>query len=159
MMRTLRSWKRESRLLLIIAELSGARPASALDVMTVDFLLQHPSLLRRFVRQSASSLPSGVEPSAEEAESSEETLLRWKRSLMAQVVSPMLGRLIARGLVAQSQAGDMSLLPHGRQIAGEIQATLRPSEVSRVQAVARQMGRDRPKAREWLRAALVEESS
>lgn len=156
MMRTLRSWKRESRLLLIVAELSGSGADTALEVLTVDFLLQHPSLLRRIVRHGASGLPAAAEPTAAEAESSEEDFLRWKRSVVDQVVAPMLGRLIARGLIAQSPAGGLVVRPLGENVADELRPGMNPREASRLRALAGQVQKDRAQAREWLQAALAE---
>jgi hypothetical protein len=157
MMRTLRSWKRESRLLLIVAELSQARMPSGADVLAADFLLQHPSLLASFARRSAGALPPIAEPPASEVESSEEALLRWKRSVGAQIVAPMLGRLIARGLIAQSREGRLVILPSGERAVQELRGRQGSPEQSRLGFVAEQIQADDQQAREWLRAALAED--
>lgn len=157
MMLTPRSWKRESRLLLIAVELSQAEDASSADVFTVDFLLQHPSLLRSFARRGARSLPPAAEPSASETESSEEAFLRWKRSVGAQILTPMLGRLIARGLLSLSSQGRLAISPRGRQIADELREGLRPREQARLNIVAEEVRADEQGARVWLRDALAEE--
>lgn len=131
-------------------------PSNA-DVFAVDFLLQHPSLLRPFARRSARSLPPAAEPPASEVESSEEALLRWKRSVGAQILAPMLGRLIARGLVTQSREGRLAILPRGKRAAQELQGSFGSPEQSRLMFVAEQIQADEQGARELLRAALAEE--
>lgn len=142
-----------------MTELSGSQPASMSEILTVDFLLQHPSLLSRFARQGASSLPSAAEPSIAEMESSEEAFLRWKRSVVEQIAAPMLGRLIARGLVARSPTGELFLQPRGRKVVEALRASLRSSEATRLRAVSERVDMNRPQAREWLQAALAEEPS
>lgn len=92
-------------------------------------------------------------------ESSEEAFLRWKRSVVEQIAAPMLGRLIARGLVARSPVGELSLQPRGRKVVEALQAGLRSSEATRLRAVSERVDLNRPQAREWLQAALAEEPS
>jgi len=156
-MPTPRSWKRESRLLLIVAELSQEQHASTTDVFTVDFLMQHPSLFRSFARRGARPLPALAEPSESETESSEEGLLRWKRSVGNQVLMPMLGRLVSRGLIAQSGDGRLAIRPRGLQAAKQLEGMLGRSEQSRLGVVAERVLTNERRAREWLRAALAEE--
>jgi len=131
-------------------------PSNA-DIFSVDFLLQHPSLLGSFARRSARSLPPAAEPPASEIESSEEALLRWKRSVGPQILAPMLGRLIGRGLIAQSREGRLAILPRGKQVAQELRGSLGSPEQSCLGFVAEQIQADEQGAREWLRAALTEE--
>jgi hypothetical protein len=92
-------------------------------------------------------------------ESSEEAFLRWKRSVVEQIAAPMLGRLIARGLLARSSTGELSLQPRGQNVVETLRAGLRSSEATRLRAVSEQVDKNRPQARQWLQAALAEEPS
>src|SRR5262245_58269362 len=98
-MRSPREKQREARLLLIVAALAGDDGAQAVDVFALDFLLQHPSLLALYLRGTRADLSASVAPGVTETESSEEALLRWKRSVGGRTLAPMIGRLIARGLI------------------------------------------------------------
>jgi hypothetical protein len=160
-MPTPRSWKREARLLLIVAELSKEEEgkAAVIDVFTVDFVLQHPSLLVSFASLGGHPLPVAAEPSAAEIETSEEVLLRWKRSVGDQVLAPMLGRLVSRGLVRQSGDNRVALRSHGIQVARQLERSLGQSEQARLGAVAKGVSENGHEAREWLRATLAKEST
>lgn len=155
-MRTLRSWKREARLLLIVEALSKAGEPSSSDAFMVDFLLQHPSLLSAFARHGTQKLPPAAEPHQTETESSEEALLSWKRSVGDQVLAPMLGRLVSRGLVGRSGDGRIAILPLGSQMANGLQKRLGTLEKARLEFVTQQVETDQHGAREWLREALAE---
>jgi hypothetical protein len=159
-MTPLRTWRRESRLLLIVAELAKASPATMQDVLTVDFLLQHPSLLNRFPFEDVASLPSSVRPSDAETDSSEEALLRWKRSVLDRILHPMIGRLIARGLITGSDGGSFRLHPRSQRVAEQLRESLGEQELARLQLVGAQVAAaSSDDASAWLRAALGEEAT
>lgn len=160
-MRTPRSWKREGRLLVIVDALGEPEgvETSSLDVFTADFVLQHPSLLEVFFRQASRKLPPKANASIAEAESTEEAFLRWKRSVDSRLLTPMLGRLIARGLLGQSGDGRLWLRPTGVPIAERVRSSLGDRELARLNAVASQVHDHRVESRRWLAAALGEGTS
>lgn len=119
-----RTWQREARLLLTVAELDhGGHGATVDDVVAVDFLLQHPLALTRFAR-AHDRWPSSVLPTQDEAESTEETFLRWKRSVAQGVVTPLLGSLIGRGLVARTPQQTLRLTDLGEEVRDRLQEFL-----------------------------------
>lgn len=159
-MRSDREKWREARLLLIVAALSeGDVGAEAVDVFALDFLLQHPSLLRAFLRSSNLDLPARVVPTETEAESSEEALLRWKRSVSPRILAPMVGRLIARGLIRRKAGGRFELAKRGEEVANQLRQTTRGIEQERLPGLAALLAVDPRAARRSLLAALAEESS
>jgi hypothetical protein len=159
-MRSDRERWREARLLLIVAALSeGESSAEAVDVFALDFLLQHPSLLRAFLRSSKLELPANVVPSEVEAESSEEALLRWKRSVSARILAPMVGRLIARGLIRRRPRGQFELAIRGEEIAKQLRQVTGGIERERLARLAALLAMDPRAARQSLLAALAEGSN
>jgi hypothetical protein len=143
---------------LIVAELSDSRSAAITEVVAIDFLLQHPSLLHAFLRNGPAALPLAAEPSPAETDASEEAFLRWKRSAVDEVAVPMLGRLIARGLLARSSPDALVLLPRGAKAARELRSRVGGSEISRLSVIGEQVvDGDPTRAGVWLRSALAEE--
>jgi hypothetical protein len=119
-MRSPREKQREARLLVIVAALAGDDGAQAIDVFALDFLLQHPSILAPYLRGAKADLPSDAAPGAAEAESSEEALLRWKRSVSGRVLAPMVGRLIARGLICRAPSGRFAPTSRGVEVVNNL---------------------------------------
>lgn len=159
-MRSDRERLREARLLLIVAALSeGDSSAEAVDVFALDFLLQHPSLLRAFLRSSKFDLPANVAPSEVEEESSEEALLRWKRSVSARILAPMVGRLISRGLIRRGPRGHFELAMRGEEIAKQLRQVTGGIERERLASLAALLAMNPQAARQSLLAALAEGSS
>jgi hypothetical protein len=152
-----RAWAREARLLIVLV--AGTRDASQSDiedVLAVDFLLQHPSLLGPFVELADEEWQLGSLPSASEAESSEEALLRWKRVVGARVVAPMLGRIIARGLATHRPNGTLHGTSLGVVMAAEMSGRIDPERVRRAQRTAAIFRHDPFAAHERLRFVLAE---
>jgi hypothetical protein len=160
MMRTARTWQREARLLLIVAELTGkSRATPWADVVAVDFFMQHPSLLMHLVERSDRDWPAGALASEAEVESSEETLLHWKRSVEIPLLSPMFGRLIARGLLSQASDGTLLLTAEGEKAAKELESLDGVSQGIRLPVLAEAFLADLPASRKWLSDALAERVS
>lgn len=157
-MRSAREKRREARLLLIIAAVAKeGKAAEAVDVFTLDFLLQHPSLLRTYLRGTKLQLPPEAVPSATETESSEEALLRWKRSVGARALAPMIGRLIARGLVRRGSGGRFEVAPRGDEAIERLRGSTSSIERKRLPKLAAQVAENPLIARQSLLAALAEE--
>jgi hypothetical protein len=145
---------------LIIAALAGeGKAAEAVDVFALDFLLQHPSLLRSYLRGTKLRLPPDAVPSPTETESSEEVLLRWKRSVGGRTLAPMIGRLIACGLVRRRPGGSFELAPRGDQAAEQLRGSTGVIERERLPKLAAQVAANPPVARQSLLAALAEETN
>lgn len=120
-----RTWQREARLLLTVAELDHRGLGAAInDVAAVDFLLQHPLALMQFATRDTDQWPSSVLPTQDEADSAEETFLRWKRSVAQRVVAPLVGRLIGRGLVTRTPQQTLVLTDLGEEIQEQLRAFL-----------------------------------
>lgn len=159
-MRSAREKRREARLLLIIAALAEeGKAAEAVDVFALDFLLQHPSLLRSYLRGTKLRLPPDAVPSATETESSEEALLRWKRSVSGRTLAPMVGRLIARSLVRRRPGGRFELAARGDEAAEQLRGSTGAIERERLPKLAAQVAKNPSVARQSLLAALAEEAS
>lgn len=157
-MRGAREKRREARLLLIIAALTEEGKATeAIDVFALDFLLQHPLLLRSYLRGTKLRFPPDAVPSATEIESSEEVLLRWKRSVAGRTLAPMIGRLIARSLVRRRVDGRLELAPRGDEAAERLWASTGVIERERLPKLGAQVAANPPVARQSLLAALAEE--
>lgn len=155
-MRMLRSWKREARLLAIVAELGAVDRPSLEQLVLADFLLQHPSLLAGLARRLGSSLPDEAGASDVEIDSSEEALLAWKRAVGARPLLLMLGRLIARGLIRAEPSGSLALTPRGEEIAESLSGLPGLPERARLLAVSRWVEGEEESLRAWLRADLAE---
>jgi hypothetical protein len=152
-----RTWAREARLLIVLN--AGTRVphhSDVDDVLAADFLLQHPSLLVRIADLVADGWRFSSLPSASEADSTEEALLRWKRAVGARVVAPMLGRLIARGLVTHGHLGALRVTPHGMATAADAEEQFEPTHLERVKVTAAAFRDDPDGAHERLRRVLVE---
>lgn len=150
----LRTWAREGRLMVVLA--SGTREPAVSDVDTVlavDFLLQHPSVLERFVRYSDHAWTPDALPTVQETESSEEALLGWKRSVASGVVVPMLRRLLGRGLV-QRRDLTLALSPLGVGAADRLAGAMAPEQRGRVELLAAEFRANPELARERLTSAL-----
>ncbi len=148
---------REARLLLVIGALEREnREAMLADVLAVDFLLAHPAVLKAFIALDHALWPEGVRPSPGESDSSEETFLRWKRSVSGRVLAPLLGRLVARALVTQPRPGGLALSEAGVHAAAACAAILDAEEGERVRLCAGTFLSDRAGALERLRRSLVE---
>lgn len=155
-MRSSREKWREARLLLIIDALTGSgKGAEAVDVFALDFLLQHPSLLLAFLQDSSLKLPPDVVPSVAETESSEEALLRWKRSVGGRILAPMIGRLVARGLVRRRTDGRFALEKRGEEVAKRLGRSAGDIEGERLPRLAGQVAMNPQAARQSLLAALA----
>ncbi|MGI8730456.1 MAG: hypothetical protein ACR2LK_10785 [Solirubrobacteraceae bacterium] len=152
-----RVWAREARLLIVVN--AGTRTpnhSDVDDVLAADFLLQHPSLLIRFADLLGDGSRFWLLPSASEADSTEEALLRWKRAVAARVVAPMLGRLIARGLVTHDRLGTLRVTPHGMATAVRAAAQLEPMRLERIERTAAAFRDDPDSVNERLRLVLIE---
>jgi hypothetical protein len=153
-MRDLRTWAREGRLMVVLA--CGTREPQVSDVdglMAVDFLLQHPSVLQRFARLSDHGWRPDVMPRVTETDSSEEALLRWKRTVAGGVVVPMLRRLIGRGLVERRGIA-LGVTALGVSIA-DLVAEMTSEQRGRVELLAADFRTDPEVARERLTSALL----
>lgn len=131
--------------------------AEAVDVFALDFLLQHPSLLRTYLRGTRLQLPPEAVPSATETESSEEALLRWKRSVGSRALAPMIGRLIARGLVRRRSGGRFEVASRGDEAIERLRGSTGSIERERLPLLAAQIVESPLVARQSLLAALAEE--
>lgn len=152
----LRSWARDGRLIVVLAAGTRAEAISDLEGLpAVDFLLQHPSALERFARFSDPAWAPATLPSVQEAESSEEALLRWKRSVASDVVVPMLGRLIGRGLVRR-QGLTLTLTPTGADAATQLAEGMGADRRDRVKLVTAEFRADPEQARRRSLNALSE---
>lgn len=159
-MTTTRAWLREGRLLLIVA--SGTRPDGAStvdDLLAVDFLLQHPSMLTAFADASSPHWRDWSLPSSSETQSSEETLLRWKRAVGASVVAPMLGRLIARGLIAHRWSGELRLTARGGSVAQRMSEAVGVAQRDRIALAAAEFRDGSDEAHDRLRFILEDRTS
>jgi hypothetical protein len=152
-----RAWAREARLLIVLNAGTRVPHRSAVDdVLAADFLLQHPSLLVRFADLVEEGWRLRSLPSASEADSTEEALLRWKRAVGSQVVAPMLGRLIARGLATHDRLGALRVTSHGMATAARAAARLEPMRLERIERTAAAFRDDADRAHERLRLVLTE---
>lgn len=152
-----RVWAREVRLLIVLSTGTRAPHHSDVDdVLAVDFLLQHPSLLVGFADLVDGGWRVWSLPSASETDSTEETLLRWKRAVGARVVAPMLGRLIARGLATHHSSGALRVTSHGRATAAGAAAQLEPMRLERIERTAFAFRDDPDGAHARLRLVLTE---
>lgn len=158
-MTSLREWKRELRLLLIVSEIADHGTADVVDVLAADFLLQHPSLLPSFAARGAASLPIDADVPASEVHSSEEAFLRWKRSVGDQAVAPMLGRLFARSLLTREGETGVRLTSAGKSLIANREQMLRSKDRSRLTFVVEQSRIGRAVTLERLRGALAEAAS
>jgi hypothetical protein len=159
-MASTRAWLREGRLLLIIA--SGTRPdgtSTIDDLLAVDFLLQHPSMLTAFADLSSQHWQVWSLPLSAEAQSSEEALLRWKRAVGASVVAPMLGRLIARGLIAHRPSGELRLTARGGGVAQRISEDVDLAQRDRITLAAAEFRDDSDEAHDRLRFILEDRAA
>lgn len=155
-MRDLRAWAREGRILAVLMHGTRSDGLSDLDgLCTVDFLLQHPSVLRRFARLSQTAWAPSLLPSVEEARSTEETFLAWKRSLAGQVIVPMLRRLIARELIERDSLY-LRLTAPGHAAAQRLQDELATERHERIERVIADFRVDPRQANTRLRRVLVE---
>jgi DNA-binding MarR family transcriptional regulator len=155
-MRDLRAWAREGRLLAVLVRGTRSDGLSDLDgLCAVDFLLQHPSMLRRFARLSRTAWSPSLLPSLQEARSTEETFLAWKRSLARQVIVPMLRRLVARGLIERDSLYLRPTAP-GHAAAQRLQDELAPERHERIERVIAEFRVDPEQANTRLRRVLVE---
>jgi len=141
-------------LLLIVAALAGDDDAQAVDVFALDFLLQHPSLLALYLRGTKADLSAGVVPGATETESSEEALLRWKRSVGGRTLAPMVGRLIARGLIRRTPTGGFALTSRGGEAVSDLGGAGGSIEGERLPRLAAHASRNPAASRQALLAAL-----
>jgi len=153
-MRSSREKQREARLLLIVAALAQDDGAQAVDVFAMDFLLQHPSLLAPYLRGTKADLPPDAVPGAAETESSEEALLRWKRSVGGRTLAPMVGRLIARGLICRVPTGRFALTSRGVEVVADLGGAGGPIDGERLPRLAAHASRNPVASRQALLAAL-----
>ncbi len=154
-MRDLRAWAREGRLLAVLVRGTRSDGLSDLDgLCAVDFVLQHPSVLRQFARLSQTAWSPSLLPSLQETRSTEETFLAWKRSLAGEVVVPMLRRLIARGLVERDSLY-LRLTAPGHAAAQRVQDGLSPERHERTERVTVEFRVDPERAHTRLRRVLV----
>lgn len=154
MIHDVRTYAREGRLLVVLAAGTRSPNVSDLDgLVGVDFLLQHPSLLERFAAFAKQPWEPGVRASSIEADSSEEALLGWKRSVAGDVVVPLLRRLLGRGLV-RSDRTTLELTVAGTEAASRVASAMASSQQRRVELVAGAFRSDPVLARDRLAAAL-----
>jgi hypothetical protein len=154
-----RAWAREARLLMILNTGTRAAQNSAIeDLLAADFLLQHPSLLVRFVDLANDGWRFWSLPSAAEADSTEEALLHWKRAVGTRIVAPMLGRLIARELVTHRR-GLLRVTPNGMTAATAAAAKLEPLRLERIVRTTESFRSNPAGAHKRLRRVLVETTS
>ena len=156
-MRDLRAWAREGRLLEVLMHGTRSDGLSDLDdLCAVDFVLQHPSVLRQFARLSQTAWSPALLPSPQESRSTEETFLAWKRSLAGEVIVPMLRRLIARGLVKRDSLY-LRLTTSGYEAAQRLQVGLAPERQERAERVTAEFRVDPDRAHTHLRRTLAGE--
>jgi hypothetical protein len=129
-------------------------PMSLRDLVALDFLLQHPSIFAPFVGRSAGLKNGGILPAVSERESSEEALLRWKRAVGPAVVTPMLGRHIARGLIRHDGLG-LRLTQRGAAIAHRFSEVMDVHMTERIDFATEVFRRDASDAHRRLREALA----
>lgn len=141
-------------MLLTVDELDEGLGASLDDVVAIDFLLQHPFALVRFAELSSTPWPVSALPQMQETESSEETLLRWKRSIALEVITPWLGRLIGRGLVTQTAARTFQMTALGAATQDKLTQALVEDHRERLQLLAKEFGADSGGARKRLSRAI-----
>lgn len=142
--------------MVVLAHGTRTPALSDLDgLLATDFLLQHPSVLERWARLSDHEWTTALLPSSQEAESSEEALLRWKRSVAGGVVVPMLRGLIGRGLV-ERQGVVVGLGRKGLDAAGRLSAAMAPDRRDRVKLVTAEFRADPAWARQRLWSALAD---
>jgi hypothetical protein len=139
---------------LIVAALTGDNGAQAVDVFALDFLLQHPSLLAPYLRSAKADFPPDAVPGAAETESSEEALLRWKRSVGSRTLAPMVGRLIARGLIRRAPIGRLALTSRGVEVAEALRRAGGAIDGERLPRLAAHVSRNPVASRQALFAAL-----
>lgn len=135
----------------------GTREPRVSDVdgiMAVDFLLQHPSVLQRFARLSDHGWRPDVMPRVTETDSTEEALLRWKRSVAGGVVVPMLRRLLGRGLV-ERRGITLGVTALGVSTADQLAAEMTSEQRGRVELLAADFRTDPEVARTRLTSALL----
>ncbi len=141
--------------MVVLAEGTSLDALSELDgLVAVDFLLQHPPVLERFAPLSERAWASMVLPSTQEAQSSEEAFLRWKRSVAGRVVVPMLRRLIGRGLVERRWAF-LALTPSGAEATQKLTEVMAPDRRRRAAVIAAQFRANPDQAHENLHRALT----
>ena len=154
-MATARDWQREARLLLTVGELDyGGLGAGLGDVVAIDFLLQHPFALVRYAELSSTPWPPSALPRTQETESSEETLLRWKRSVAVEVITPWLGRLIGRGLLTQTAARTFRMTALGSVTRDRLDQALVEDFGKRLKLLAKDFSADSERARKRLSRAI-----
>jgi hypothetical protein len=153
-MRSPREKQREARLLVIVATLAGDDGAQAVDVFALDFLLQHPSLIAPYLRGAKADLPPDAAPRAAETDSSEEALLRWKRSVSGRILEPMVGRLIARGLIRRAPTGRFAPTSRGVQVVDALGGAGGSIDGLRLPGLAAHLSQNPAASRQALLAAL-----
>jgi hypothetical protein len=154
-MRDLRTWAREGRLLAVLMRGTRSDGLSDLDgLCAVDFLLQHPSVLRQFAHLSQSAWSSSLLPSLQETRSTEEAFLAWKRSLAGQVIVPILRHLIARWLIERDSLY-IRLTARGRAAAQGLQDELSPERYERIARVIAEFRVDPKQAHARLSRVLL----
>jgi hypothetical protein len=152
-----RVWAREVRLLIVLNAGTRAPHRSDVDdVLAADFLLQHPSLLLRFADHDDGGWRFWLRLSASEIDSTEETLLGWKRAVAVRVVAPMLGRLIARGLATHDGLGALHVTSPGKATAAGAAAQLEPIRRDRIERTAAAFRADPAGAHEQLRLVMAQ---
>jgi hypothetical protein len=141
---------------------SGTRPdgtSTVNDLLAVDFLLQHPSILAAFADLSSQHWRVWSLPSSSETLSSEEALLRWKRAVGASVVAPMLGRLIARGLITHHPPGDLRLTARGGSVAQQLSEDVDLAQRDRIALAAAEFRDGSDEAHDRLRLVLEDRAA
>jgi hypothetical protein len=154
-----RAKRREARLLVAVAMLArqnNGRGVELDDLLGLDFLLSHPAALRTFIGLNGSGWPKGALPSDHEAASSEETFLRWKRSVALEAAAPLLGRLLARKLIAWSGDAELVTTDTGSRLAVELTEVIGARERERVDRLALEFVAEGAQAHERLRRSLTE---
>ena len=141
-------------MLLTVGELDGGLGAGLGDVVAIDFLLQHPFALVQFAELSNTAWPVSALPQMQETESSEETLLRWKRSIAFEVVTPWLGRLIGRGLVTHTATQTFRMTALGSATQHKLGQALVEDHGERLRLLAREFAADSEGARKRLSRAI-----
>jgi hypothetical protein len=152
-----RTWRREARILLVVRELTQTCGSAAVeDILALDFLLQHPSALAAFVKLGKEPWPTQSLPTLSEAQSSEETLLRWKRSIATAIVAPVLGRLVGRGLISHTSPDTLIVTDPGLLVGNRVITALSDEGRERLMLTVRDFAADPPAGRERLRRSLIE---
>jgi hypothetical protein len=143
---------------MAVATLSQTNGEADLDdLLAFDFLLAHPAVLRAFIDLDGDAWPEAARPAANEVESSEEAFLLWKRSLALEAAAPLLGRLLARGLIVWN--GSLALAPTdlGGRLADELLRAFPDSERERADRTAREFAALGSLTHDRLRRSLAEE--